>query len=202
MFISLTRQPEADPWDGLTGRLNEAILKRISPDFQDRVIFSCGPSGFMKKVKEILHESEFDIENNFFEESFGGSPKAKKKTPPLVKEQAEAFVEINATAAPQAQISQPETRSVDFPAIHFSASQFEVFGGEMDLSILDIAEEIGIEIPSSCRSGSCGSCKLKKVEGKTTCDDDTADGLTEAEREEGYILSCITYANGFVEVVC
>ncbi|HNA78649.1 MAG TPA: 2Fe-2S iron-sulfur cluster binding domain-containing protein, partial [Turneriella sp.] len=82
--------------------------------------------------------------------------------------------------------------------VHFSLSAMEIFGGDMDVPILDLAEEVGVQIPSSCRSGTCGTCRALKIRGEVECDDSPA--LTDADREAGYILTCVSRAKNYVEL--
>ena len=65
-------------------------------------------------------------------------------------------------------------------------------------TILDVADELGIEIENSCRTGSCGSCKVKLLSGEVTMECD--DGLEPEEKELGYVLACQAVSNGRVEV--
>jgi 2Fe-2S type ferredoxin len=82
--------------------------------------------------------------------------------------------------------------------VHFSLSGLEVFGGDMDVPILDLAEEVGVELPASCRSGTCGTCRAMKIKGEVECDD--TPGLTDADREAGYILTCVSRPKSYVEI--
>ena len=59
------------------------------------------------------------------------------------------------------------------------------------MSMLDFAEAHEVEIDYSCRSGSCGECKMKLLKG--SCRSDTSEGLTDEEKEQGYVLGCVSY---------
>ena len=61
--------------------------------------------------------------------------------------------------------------------------------GEMNL--LDFAEAHEVEVDYSCRSGSCGECKMKLLNGKVRSNTD--EGLTDEEKAEGFILGCVSY---------
>ena len=60
---------------------------------------------------------------------------------------------------------------------------------DADTAILDAAEEAGLEVESSCRTGTCGTCKLRCVEGEVEMDEDS--GLDDEDREAGYVLTCV-----------
>lgn len=56
-------------------------------------------------------------------------------------------------------------------------------------SLLDAALRQGVSLPYSCRTGRCNTCKCRLVEGQTRLRHDEL-GLTEAEKQAGWILSC------------
>lgn len=67
------------------------------------------------------------------------------------------------------------------------------------MSILDSAALAGINFQYSCRTGRCSSCKCKLISGVTQQFKDEL-GLTESEKEDGYILSCVRSAQGSIEI--
>lgn len=58
-----------------------------------------------------------------------------------------------------------------------------------ELSILESATQAQINLPYSCKTGRCSTCKCKVINGETKAL--VAEiGLTESEKAEGWILSC------------
>ncbi|MEP0985506.1 ferredoxin--NADP reductase [Ekhidna sp.] len=56
-------------------------------------------------------------------------------------------------------------------------------------SILDTALANDLDMPYSCQSGLCTACRGKCVEGQVSIDE--AEGLSQDELDEGYVLTCI-----------
>lgn len=56
------------------------------------------------------------------------------------------------------------------------------------LTILDAAIEAGVDAPFSCKGAVCCTCRAKVMEGKVKMDNNFA--LTDAEVEDGFVLTC------------
>lgn len=61
------------------------------------------------------------------------------------------------------------------------------------LSLLDAAAKAGINLPYSCKSGRCSTCKCKVRSGQSAAIVDEM-GLTADEKAQGFILSCVRSA--------
>ncbi|HNE18905.1 MAG TPA: hybrid-cluster NAD(P)-dependent oxidoreductase [Turneriella sp.] len=190
-LASFTSPQLPEHWPGMKGRFSEDKLLQIAPDFKERMVFTCGPDSFMKNVKLILEKNGFEIKERFRQESFG-APREKGSAEPTPI----TVFETKAVTQPKTAPKKPaETGDA---VVHFSLSAMEIFGGDMDVPILDLAEEVGVQIPSSCRSGTCGTCRALKIRGEVECDDSPA--LTDVDREAGYILTCVSRAKNYVEL--
>lgn len=65
-------------------------------------------------------------------------------------------------------------------------------------SILHAAENFNINLPYSCRAGSCSACAGKIISG--TVDQSDQIFLNETQLKEGYILTCVSYPTSEVSI--
>jgi ferredoxin len=80
--------------------------------------------------------------------------------------------------------------------------RFQRTGKAADLppgaTVLEAAEDAGVEIPFECRSGICGQCKTRLISGVVTMS--VQDALTPADRAKRLILACQARGTGDVVV--
>ena len=208
LAVTTTRSEPGQAWAGYTGRLNELMVQAIAPDFRSRTVYVCGPNPFMKGVKTMLETLAFPMEN-YYEESFG-SPKKTLSVKKKGKDGMTAEGYSKRDSSPKFVPTQehlPETDKEELdnipsvkkiqtqdqsPVVVFSKIGKEIPCDEED-TILDLAEQEGIELPSGCRMGACGSCKLALLEGEVNYDD-------HPDCEPGHLLSCIAKPVGRVVI--
>lgn len=63
-----------------------------------------------------------------------------------------------------------------------------------DQTVLEAAEGVGVEIPYSCRTGDCGLCVTKLLDGEVTMANEA--GLAPEDKANGYILACQAKGSG------
>ena len=59
-------------------------------------------------------------------------------------------------------------------------------------TLLEAAEAGGLGIDSVCRSGVCGTCRTHVLDGDVHCESTLLD---ESDREDGYVLACVTHVH-------
>jgi ferredoxin len=60
-----------------------------------------------------------------------------------------------------------------------------------DQYILDIAEDIGMRLPSGCKQGECSVCVAKLISGEV--DQSEQKFLRQQEIQAGYTITCVAY---------
>jgi ring-1,2-phenylacetyl-CoA epoxidase subunit PaaE len=158
-------------WQGYSGLLNHDMLTRLFeriPDWGNETSYlMCGPEGMMKNVDSLLALRNIPS-SKIFKESFvqGTIDKdAKKET----------------ASAPTGDKAREVT-------IRYDGQEYKVMV-EPQNTILQTALDQGIDLPYSCQSGLCTACRGKALSGKVKLDEE--EGLSQSERAEGYVLTCV-----------
>ncbi len=157
-----------DGWKGLTGRINSekaSILINEIPieKIVNTEIFMCGPSEMMENIYEEAVKSGF-LNKDIHREVFTHSIKNESRLP-----------------------NDRVSRRV---SIILGGRTYELMVDPND-SILDTALDAGIDVPHSCRYGSCSSCVTKLVSGKIVMLDQSA--LSDEDIARGLCLTCVGY---------
>lgn len=91
------------------------------------------------------------------------------------------------------EMGEPVASAVD--TIEFALSQ-KICAGVSGCSLLELAEANGVQIPFGCRQGQCGTCATRLLSGSVQMDAET--GLTTEQKDAGYVLPCVSRAQGSV----
>jgi ferredoxin len=88
-----------------------------------------------------------------------------------------------------------EARTVETVVFIHSQKVCQVSAGS---TLLDLAEQNGVQIPYGCRQGLCGTCATQVLSGAVQMDVEA--GLTAEQKDAGYVLPCVSRAAGTVVV--
>jgi ferredoxin-NADP reductase len=158
-----------DSWQGARGRITREFIRKAVPELKGQVFFLCGPPPFMAAARGIL--SELGVEPGAIrQETFGGSG---AETQALPRSTEGRFM-------------------VEFAR---SGKTGAVLEGQ---TLLEAAAAAGVEIPSACRQGQCGTCKTRVLDGQVRM---TAEqGLDSESRAQGFVLTCVGHPDGNVRL--
>ncbi len=160
-------------WQGYSGLLNKEMLVKLfervpSWGLDKTTYLMCGPEGMMKNVETLLAELHIPKEN-VFKESFVSGIIDKDK-----KEEKKAATASGNTAHEV--------------TIRYDGQEYK-FVVEPNRTILETALDQGIDLPYSCQSGLCTACRGRALSGQVKLDEE--EGLSQSERAEGYVLTCV-----------
>ena len=162
-------------WTGYRGRFNQLMLGLMAPDYLDRDVYCCGPDGFMQAVRDMLNALGYDM-SRYHQESF--------HAPAGVVQEVTEFDDV----VPQENVA---------AELVFATSGVSRTCAQTD-TILSVAKGAGLNIPSGCTFGVCGTCKVRKLSGDVHMVH--SGGISEDDIAEGFILACCSKPMGRVEI--
>ena len=74
------------------------------------------------------------------------------------------------------------------------------FNAPADLTLLEAARQARIVLPSSCRNGTCRTCRCLMQQGTVHYLIEWP-GLSATEKEDGYVLPCVAYPSADVRLI-
>jgi glycine betaine catabolism B len=173
VHITLTRDM-GKTWSGACGRINGELLQKCVPNLPASRVHLCGPTEMAEPIIGLLQNLGV----------------------PRVQILLETF-------------ASPSRKAADGKAV--TATILDTEGGTLEFArsgkqipepgrrtILEHAEEQGIDLPYDCRSGICGQCKTRVLSGDVVMEAD--DALTPIDRANGLVLACQARCQGAVVV--
>lgn len=195
LHVVTTATAAGDDWTGERGHVTGALLSRTVPDLATTPVYLCGPEPMMAAMRVVLAELGVPAAA-IHTEAFVSPAAAAEAEPRLLAEAAPPAATATATASTAAPFDGPALD--DAPV----AIRFQRSGKTGDLSgsrtVLEAAEDCGVDLPFECRSGVCGQCKTRLVAGRVTME--VEDALSSAERARGLILACQARASRDVAI--
>ena len=182
LLVALSRADGTD-WTGHKGRVSSEFLSRSIPDLASRPVYICGPMAMMTPTIQLLRDLGVP-EGQIKMEEFV----AAKHTEPIP-----ADAGMTCVVAPDVLAPDDGTG----PELTFKRSAKSV-ALVPDKSLLEIAEEAGVNIDFECRSGICGRCKTRLLSGCVRME--TQDALTAEDKSKNIILMCQARASESVAV--
>jgi glycine betaine catabolism B len=131
-----TRPRPGTAWIGPTGRISLPLLQALAPDVSRRIVFCCGPQGFMEQTRALAVDAGVSPDA-YHEESFC----------PLEPGSASDTTETGTTFK-----------------VHFSKSQASINCGP-ETTLARAASAANVRLQTSCGQGICGTCRTKLVSG-------------------------------------
>ncbi|MFO0741497.1 MAG: 2Fe-2S iron-sulfur cluster-binding protein [Labilithrix sp.] len=152
--------------------IDGALLRALVPDLRRVPVYLCGPEPMMRAMGVVLAELGA---TNVHTEAFLSPERA-------AGDEVEREDEGGASGP----------RTVQFASTGETA---EVTGEQ---TLLEAAEDAGVDIPSDCRSGICGQCKTRLLRGRVAMENQ--DALTADDRKKRLVLACQARPVGAVVV--
>lgn len=157
-------------WHGLSGFLTTPMIHQVIRQYieqpRETVYYICGPGPLMQIAKSSLEMA--GIPADHVRTEYFSAVSSEPKAAPVVSATEDATV--------------PHDVKV------------EVYGKEHTITvkpgdtILNAAQDAGLEPPFSCTVGVCTTCRARVLSGKVHMDE--REGLSDAEINEGFVLTC------------
>ena len=169
-LLNIYDNPKTQVYDLQKGLLSVDRVKTIIAKYEAAnadEYFICGPGPMMENIKQALeglHISKEKIHIEYFSAVADAVAKAEKTG---------------------AVVGAPVNSEVT--VIQYGIETQMKLNTE-GLTILDAAIEAGVDAPFSCKGAVCCTCRAKVIEGKVKMDNNFA--LTDAEVEDGFVLTC------------
>ncbi len=170
----MSREPQQSEW--LNGRIDGRKVRDLAAHLPELAaadeVFVCGPGTMVDEVRAAIKEVNPNAAIRF--ERFAAA-----------NARATAAVPMGA-ALPGAAPMEQETLATISVVVDGRRRSFPMAPG--DASVLDAAERAGLELPFSCRSGICATCRTRITAGAAVMTHNIA--LEQWEIDAGFVLCC------------
>jgi len=162
-------------WFGLKGyldkdKIGQILNNRIEGSYLNCEYYICGPSPMMDVVKDGLESN--GVNSSSIHTEYFTAPTSSGET-----------AEVTALE----EVADDNFSGQGKVTVHVYGKTHEIECDD-NITILDAANQEGLQAPYSCTIGVCTTCRAKVIKGKVHMDE--REGLSDAEVEEGYILTC------------
>ncbi len=148
----------------LTPELFKSVILEKIKSLQETEFYLCGPTSLMQSIEQSI--DEYGIART--------------------KVHKESFVSSNMYDDETAKPQLPEFQSRNIKVrVYGQGYEFVV---EKEDNIITAGIKNGLIFPYSCQIGACSTCRAKLISGDVFME--VREGLTDAEVEQGYILTC------------
>lgn len=150
------------------GRIDKAKCEMLLKTYFNQTkiddVFICGPEQMTLDIREVMiaqgmHSKQIHLE------LFGTGYDKKEKLKGDVTNEADSQI-----------------------TLFMDGDEYDFDLNTHDVSILDAAQKIGLDVPYACKGGVCCTCKAKVIKGTVEMDVNYA--LEQDEVDDGYVLTC------------
>lgn len=156
------------------GRIDEAKIRYYSEilfnPLEVDAFYMCGPEQIIHAARKVLEEKGVEKEKIHFELFGKANPTAG-----------------GGDAAPEKKVEEVVSVKSRIKVI-MDGDEFEFDMEAGQTTILEAAENGGLDVPSSCKGGVCCTCLARVKEGEVSMEKNYS--LTDKEVEEGLVLTC------------
>lgn len=189
VVYSVTKQSPPQP-SFYPGRIDASLLRAMVPDLVHSIAFICGPAPMIDGMKALLAGMGVppaQIRHEKFEAAVAAAAGAKGQMAAV----AEPVGVARGAGGSRAGGGAPRTTKPS------AGCAMRCLPGDVTVSVrvgetlLEAAEGAGVEMPSLCRAGVCGTCRVRVTDGEVDCESTTLDS---GELGQGYVLACVAQA--------
>jgi ring-1,2-phenylacetyl-CoA epoxidase subunit PaaE len=167
----MSREPQQTEW--LNGRIDGRKVRELARHMAEvssaDEYLICGPGDMVDEVRNAIKALNGDAAIRF-ERFASGAPRP---------------VEDAAKDHDAAPVAQPILATI---SVVMDGRRRSFPMAQSDLSVLDAAERAGLELPFSCRSGICATCRARITDGAAVMTHNIA--LEPWETDAGFVLCC------------